>query len=108
MKYIGFRAVIDVLQVYEMWVAGYSFFLLNNLFSSHWGFQKSSSRPSWRWKQSAKNSRRFDMFRKEVWSLKISLYLNYTDFTFQISARYDISPASLSRDLHKVKEKAKL
>ena len=27
------------MQVYEMYVAGYSFNLLNNAFTSHWGFQ---------------------------------------------------------------------
>ena len=28
-----------MVQVYEMYVAGYSFKLLNNAFTSHWGFQ---------------------------------------------------------------------
>ena len=49
-----------------MRVAGYSFFLLNNVFTSHWGFQKSSSRPSWRLKQTGLNSLKFPKFRKEV------------------------------------------
>ena len=61
-----FQAITDVLQTYEMWVARYSFFLLNNLFTSHWGFQKGSSRPSWRRTQSRKNSGKFGKFRKEV------------------------------------------
>ena len=52
--------------MYEMWAAGYSFFLLNNVFTSHWGFQKSSSRPSWRLKQTGLNSLKFPKFRKEV------------------------------------------
>ena len=49
-----------------MRVAGYSFFLLNNVFTSHWGFQKSSSRPSWRLKQTEINRRKFAKFRQEV------------------------------------------
>ena len=53
-------------QVYEMWVSGYRFLLLNNVFTSHWGFQKSSSRPSWRLKQTGLNSLKFDKFRQEV------------------------------------------
>ena len=100
-----FTVPIDVLQVYEMWVAGYSFFLLNNLFTSHWGFQKSSARPSWRWRESGVNSRRFAKFRKEVRRLGISLDSHSTDFTLQISARYDILPPS---EPEKGKEKAKL
>ena len=68
-----------------MWVAGYSFFLLNNLFTSHWGFQKSSSRPSYRRTQTEFNKGNFAKFRKEVRRLGISFDKNYTDFT-------DISP----------------
>ena len=49
-----------------MWAAGYCFFLLNNVFTSHWGFQKSSSRPSWRLKQTELNSLKFGKFQKEV------------------------------------------
>ena len=49
-----------------MWAAGYSFFLLNNIFTSHWGFQKKSSRPKWRSKQTKVNKQKFVKFRKEV------------------------------------------
>ena len=49
-----------------MWAAGYSFFILNNIFTSHWGFQKSSSRPPWRKKQMKSNSKKFVKFRNEV------------------------------------------
>ena len=55
-----------LLQIYEMWAAGYSFFILNNIFTSHWGFQKSSSRPPWRKKQMKSNSKKFVKFRNEV------------------------------------------
>ena len=53
-------------QVYEMYVAGYSFYLLNNIFTSHWGFQNFSSRPPWRAKQMEVNNGKFDEFAKEV------------------------------------------
>ena len=61
-----------MLQIFEMWAAGYSFFLLNNIFTSHWGFQKSSSRPSWRKK----------LANSIFWIQTI------TNFTLQIPARY--------------------
>jgi len=49
-----------------MYVAGYSFYLLNNIFTSHWGFQNFSSRPPWRAKQMEVNNGKFDEFAKEV------------------------------------------
>ena len=55
-----------LLQIFEMWAAGYSFFLLNNIFASHWGFQKSSSRPSWRKKQTDSNKSNAEKFLNEV------------------------------------------
>ena len=55
-----------LLQVYEMYVAGYSFYLLNNIFTSHWGFQNFSSRPPWRARQMEANNAKFDEFAKEV------------------------------------------
>ena len=88
-----------MLQAYELWAAGYSFFLLNNIFTSHWGFQKSSSRPSWRLKQTGFNSLKVVKFRQEVNArLFVSLDSNYTSH-----CRYQ--PAIIFRE--KVKEKAK-
>ena len=84
--FLGHPVISAELQVYEMWAAGYSFFLLNNVFTSHWGFQKSSARPSWRWRESGVNSRKFDKFRKEV-STVLSTW-DYFVFNFDI----DISP----------------
>ena len=82
-----------------MWAAGYSFLLLNNIFTSHWGFQKSSSRPSWRLKQTGFNSLKFVKFRQEVNArLVISVDSNYTSH-----CRYQ--PAIIFRE--KVAEKAK-
>ena len=68
-----------VLQAYEMWAAGYTFFLLNNIYTSHWGFQKSSSRPSWRMKQMSFNYLKFRKFKKEV-KLGISCKLHDTNY----------------------------
>lgn len=53
-------------QVYEMYVAGYTFNLLNNAFTSHWGFQSIKSRPQWRARQQEQNNARFDEFAREV------------------------------------------
>ncbi len=61
-------------QVYEMYVAGYDFYVLNNLFSVHWGLQTSKARPMWRARQQENNNKKFDEFAKEV------------------SARYDRDP----------------
>jgi hypothetical protein len=36
-----------IFQVYEMFLAGYSFHVLNNAFLSHWGFSKKNSTPTW-------------------------------------------------------------
>jgi len=64
-RFIGFGMTRNT-QVYEMYVAGYSFFLLNNVFTSHWGFQNFSSRPPWRARQMEVNNAKFDEFAKEV------------------------------------------
>ena len=55
-----------LVQVYEMYVAGYSFYLLNNAFTNHWGFQSLKTRPEWRARQQEMNNARFDEFAKEV------------------------------------------
>ena len=57
---------ILLVQVYEMYVAGYSFYLLNNAFTNHWGFQSLKTRPQWRARQQEQNNARFDEFDKEV------------------------------------------
>ena len=64
-RFIGFGMTRNT-QVYEMYVAGYSFHLLNNAFTSHWGFQSYSTRPVWRAKQMEANNAKFDEFAKEV------------------------------------------
>ena len=64
-RFIGFGMTRNT-QVYEMYVAGYSFYLLNNVFTSHWGFQTYSTRPVWRAKQMEENNAKFDEFAKEV------------------------------------------
>jgi len=64
-RFIGFGMTRNT-QVYEMYVAGYSFYLLNNAFTSHWGFQQLKTRPSWRAKQMEENNAKFDEFAKEL------------------------------------------
>jgi len=64
-RFIGFGMTRNT-QVYEMYVAGFKFHLLNNAFTSHWGFQSLKSRPSWRAKQQEENNARFDEFAREV------------------------------------------
>jgi len=64
-RFIGFGMTRNT-QVYEMYVAGYSFYLLNNAFTTHWGFQTIKTRPEWRARQQEKNNARFDEFAKEV------------------------------------------
>ena len=78
-----------------MWVAGYSFLLLNNLFTSHWGFQKSSSRPSWRLTQTGFNSLKFVKFRQEVKAWDFILYKLYRLYTADISPLQYIARKSL-------------
>lgn len=64
-RFIGFGMTRNT-QVYEMYVSGYTFHVLNNAFTSHRGFQSISSRPPWRAKQQELNNGRFDEFAKEI------------------------------------------
>jgi len=82
-RFIGFGMTRNT-QVYEMYVAGYNFYLLNNIFTSHWGFQTFSSRPVWRAKQMESNNAKFDEFAKEV------------------SAHYDADPYNMLSQLKKM------
>ena len=67
-----------------MYVAGYSFNVLNNAFVSHWGFQVMKDRPKWRAKQQEQNNAKFD------------------DFAREISARYDRDPYQMLSKLEKM------
>ena len=49
-----------------MYVANYTFYVLDNVFASHWGFQTLSDRPEWRAKQQTRNNHKFDEFAKEI------------------------------------------
>ncbi|KAL9917139.1 beta-1,4-glucuronyltransferase 1 [Glossina fuscipes fuscipes] len=53
-------------QVYEMYVAGYSFYVLTPIFTCHWGLQKKNARPSWREQQNTMNRKRFEAFKREI------------------------------------------
>jgi len=64
-RFIGFGMTRNT-QVYEMYVAGYTFYLLNNAFTNHWGFQSIKTRPEWRARQQERNNAKFDEFAKEV------------------------------------------
>uniref|UniRef100_A0A1I8MFG4 Beta-1,4-glucuronyltransferase 1 n=1 Tax=Musca domestica TaxID=7370 RepID=A0A1I8MFG4_MUSDO len=56
-------------QVYEMYIAGYSFHVLTPVFTCHWGLQKkNNARPSWREQQNTINSKRFEIFKKEIFA----------------------------------------
>ena len=64
-RFVGFGMTRNT-QVYEMYVAGYTFLVLNNAFTSHRGFQSVKSRPEWRARQQEDNNKKFDEFAKEV------------------------------------------
>ena len=49
-----------------MFMAGFNFFVLNNAFVSHWGFQVGGSPPDWRVEQRTTNEIKFVNFAKEV------------------------------------------
>merc|ERR1711981_551450 len=53
-RFIGFGMTRNT-QVYEMYVANYSFYVLDNAFASHWGFQTLKDRPEWRARQQTRN-----------------------------------------------------
>lgn len=63
-RFVGYGMTRNT-QAYEMHMAGYSFHVLNNAFSSHWGFQ-SAAYPEWRKKQIKGNEKRFKGFEKEI------------------------------------------
>ena len=53
-------------QAYEMFIGGYKFLVLNNLFMNHWGLQKRETRPLWRRLQHLLNNRLFIGFAREI------------------------------------------
>ncbi|XP_030387334.1 beta-1,4-glucuronyltransferase 1 [Scaptodrosophila lebanonensis] len=55
-------------QVYEMYVAGYQFFVLSPVFTCHWGLQRKQARPSWREQQNNANRKKFDVFKSEIFA----------------------------------------
>lgn len=64
-RFIGFGMTRNT-QSYEMYMAGYKFSVLNNLFLNHWGLQKRETRPHWRQAQHLLNNRLFKGFAKEL------------------------------------------
>lgn len=63
-RFLGYGMTRNT-QAYEMHTAGYQFYLLNNAFSLHWGFQEAEY-PEWRKKQIKANEVRFKDFDREV------------------------------------------
>ncbi|XP_067626869.1 beta-1,4-glucuronyltransferase 1 isoform X2 [Eurosta solidaginis] len=53
-------------QVYEMYIAGYTFFVLSPVFTCHWGLQQKKARPVWREQQNNINRKRFEAFKHEI------------------------------------------
>ena len=49
-----------------MFVAGYSFYVLNNAFVNHWGFQYPHGIPEWRVEQRTENEIKFENFAREI------------------------------------------
>ena len=66
-RFVGFGMTRNT-QVYEMFVAGFTFHLLDNVFTSHRGFQTSATRPAWRLQQAERNNAQFDEFAKELFA----------------------------------------
>ena len=67
-----------------MYVAGYTFHVLNNAFTNHWGFQSISTRPAWRVRQQEANEAKFDEFAKEVSTIEDCL-IKFCDRRTQFS-----------------------
>ncbi|KAF6216980.1 hypothetical protein GE061_001331 [Apolygus lucorum] len=66
-RFVGYGFTRNT-QVYEMYVAGYEFFVLSPVFTIHWGLQHRKGRPSWRERQNTNNRKNFDQFKREVFA----------------------------------------
>ncbi|XP_022919766.1 beta-1,4-glucuronyltransferase 1 [Onthophagus taurus] len=66
-RFVGYGYTRNT-QVYEMYVAGYEFFVLSPLFTCHWGLQFKRGRPHWREIQNTQNRHRFEVFKHEVFA----------------------------------------
>ncbi|EDW01945.1 GH20168 [Drosophila grimshawi] len=55
-------------QVYEMYVAGYKFYVLSPVFTCHWGLQRKQARPAWREQQNNANRKKFEVFKSEIFA----------------------------------------
>ena len=49
-----------------MFLKGYRFYLLDNAFNIHWGFQSSATHPLWRRNQIGTNIAKFHQFANEL------------------------------------------
>ena len=57
-----------------MYVAGYTFYVLNNVFANHWEFQYKTARPEWRAKQVETNHGKFVEFAHEVCEFDFNIH----------------------------------
>ncbi|GJQ84303.1 hypothetical protein Trydic_g5241 [Trypoxylus dichotomus] len=66
-RFVGYGYTRNT-QVYEMFVAGYDFFVLSPIFTCHWGLSTKRSKPAWREQQNNENRKKFDNFKHEVFA----------------------------------------
>lgn len=64
-RFVGYGYTRNT-QVYEMFLAGYQFYVLSPIFTIHWGLQLKKSRPPWRESQNTKNMKKFKEFKREL------------------------------------------
>lgn len=91
----------SAVQVYEMYVAGYSFQVLNNAFTSHRGFQTLKTRPAWRARQQEQNNARFVHHLKLCCMYCIVVH-RFDEFAKEVSAHYGVDPYNMLQQLKKM------
>ena len=64
-RFVGYGST-RYTQAFEMYLAGYHFVVLDNVFLSHRGFQSIKNRPEWRAKQQMENNKKMEAYAKEV------------------------------------------
>ncbi|XP_064483284.1 beta-1,4-glucuronyltransferase 1-like [Ornithodoros turicata] len=64
-RFVGYGFTRNT-QVYEMYLAGFEFWVLDNAFAVHQGMENPHGRDYWREKQNALNRKHFMVFKKEM------------------------------------------
>lgn len=88
-RFVGYGFTRNT-QIYEMYLAGWSFKVLNNIFLIHWGFQYRSSQSELRRKEAVKN------------------FFIFKDFLREKTVEYDDDPLNLLQTYDKINAKIKL